>query len=111
MFEHLVADASPEDKKALLAGKIEDGLNSVIRQIAFHRFEQKFHAARAEGEVALDQINAIWLEVMGESLGPAIRLNDGYEVYWAYVGLCQPLRPRAVLCPMPMRSATCWYRR
>ncbi len=85
VFEHLVADASPEDKKALLAGKIEDGLNSVIRQIAFHRFEQKFHAARAEGEVALDQINAIWLEVMGESLGPAIRLNDGYEVWWAYV--------------------------
>ncbi len=86
VFEHLVADASKEDKKALLAGKIEDGLNSVIRQIAFHRFEEKFHAARQSGEVALDQINAIWLEVMGESLGPAITLNDGYEVWWAYVG-------------------------
>lgn len=85
VFEHLVASASLEEKKALLAGKIEDGLNSVIRQIAFHRFEEKFHAARLEGEVALDQINALWLEVMGESLGPAIRLNDGYEVYWAYV--------------------------
>ncbi|HTM83130.1 MAG TPA: M3 family oligoendopeptidase [Asticcacaulis sp.] len=85
VFEHLVATASLEEKKALLAGKIEDGLNSVIRQIAFHRFEEKFHAARLEGEVALDQINALWLEVMGESLGPAIRLNDGYEVYWAYV--------------------------
>jgi len=85
VFEHLVATASLEEKKALLAGKIEDGLNSVIRQIAFHRFEEKFHAARLEGEVALDQINALWLEVMGESLGPAIKLNDGYEVYWAYV--------------------------
>ncbi|HEX7800334.1 MAG TPA: M3 family oligoendopeptidase, partial [Asticcacaulis sp.] len=85
VFEHLVADASPEDKKALLAGKIEDGLNSVIRQIAFHRFEEKFHAARQDGEVALDDINAIWLEVMGESLGPAIKLNEGYEVWWAYV--------------------------
>ncbi|HEX7799570.1 MAG TPA: M3 family metallopeptidase, partial [Asticcacaulis sp.] len=85
VFEHLVASASPEDKKALLAGKIEDGLNSVIRQIAFHRFEEKFHAARQNGEVALDDINAIWLEVMGESLGPAIRLNEGYEVWWAYV--------------------------
>lgn len=85
VFEHLVASASLEDKKALLAGKIEDGLNSVIRQIAFHRFEEKFHAARLEGEVALDQINAIWLEVMGESLGPAIKLNEGYEVWWAYV--------------------------
>ena len=85
MLPSLVATASLEEKKALLAGKIEDGLNSVIRQIAFHRFEEKFHAARLEGEVALDQINALWLEVMGESLGPAIKLNDGYEVYWAYV--------------------------
>ena len=85
VFEHLVATASLEEKKALLAGKIEDGLNSVIRQIAFHRFEEKFHAARLEGEVALDQINTLWLEVMGESLGPAIKLNDGYELYWAYV--------------------------
>ncbi len=85
VFEHLVATASLEDKKALLAGKIEDGLNSVIRQIAFHRFEEKFHAARADGEVAIEQINAIWLDVMGESLGPAIKLNDGYEVWWAYV--------------------------
>ncbi|MDV6329686.1 M3 family oligoendopeptidase [Asticcacaulis sp. 201] len=85
VFEHLVATATLEEKKALLAGKIEDGLNSVIRQIAFHRFEEKFHAARLEGEVALDQINAMWLDVMGESLGPAIKLNDGYEVYWSYV--------------------------
>jgi len=85
VFEHLVASASKDEKKALLAGKIEDGLNSVIRQIAFHRFEEKFHAARIEGEVALDQINAIWLEVMSESLGPAIKLNDGYEMWWAYI--------------------------
>jgi oligoendopeptidase F len=85
VFEHLVATASKEEKKALLAGKIEDGLNSVIRQIAFHRFEEGFHAARQEGEVAIDQINAIWLEIMGESLGPAIRLNDGYEYWWAYI--------------------------
>ncbi len=85
VFEHLVATATIEEKKALLASKIEDGLNSVIRQIAFHRFEETFHAARQDGEVALDQINAIWLDVMGESLGPAIKLNDGYEVWWAYV--------------------------
>ncbi|MGZ3298845.1 MAG: M3 family metallopeptidase, partial [Asticcacaulis sp.] len=85
VFEHLVAQAGVEEKKALLAGKIEDGLNSVIRQIAFHRFEERFHAARMDGEVSIDGINAIWLEVMGESLGPAIRLNDGYEYWWAYV--------------------------
>ena len=85
VFEHLVAAASKDEKKALLAGKIEDGLNSVIRQIAFHRFEERFHAARVDGEVALDQINTIWLDVMGESLGPSIKLNDGYEMWWAYI--------------------------
>ncbi|MDC7677387.1 M3 family oligoendopeptidase [Asticcacaulis machinosus] len=85
VFEHLVAGATPDEKKALLAGKIEDGLNSVIRQIAFHRFEEKFHAARKDGEVSVDQLNALWLEIMGESLGPAIKLNDGYEYWWAYI--------------------------
>ena len=85
VFERLLAEASPADRKALLAGKIEDGLNSVVRQIAFHQFETRFHDARREGELSPDEIGALWLEVMGESLGPAIRLNDGYEHYWAYV--------------------------
>jgi oligoendopeptidase F len=85
VFEHLVADADPEGKKALLAGKIEDGLNSVIRQIAFHRFEERFHALRRDGEVSLETINGLWLEVMGASLGPSVTLNTGYEVWWAYV--------------------------
>ncbi len=85
VFERLLAEASPADRKALLAGKIEDGLNTVVRQIAFHQFETRFHDARQEGELSPDQIGGLWLEVMGESLGPAIRLNDGYEHYWAYV--------------------------
>jgi oligoendopeptidase F len=85
VFERLLAEAAPKDRRALLAGKIEDGLNTVVRQIAFHRFETRFHDARREGEVAASQIGAIWLEVMGESLGPAVRLNPGYEHYWAYV--------------------------
>jgi oligoendopeptidase F len=85
VFEKLLAEAGPDDRRALLAGKIEDGLNTVVRQIAFHRFETRFHAARAEGELSAEQINALWLEVMGESLGPAVRLNEGYEHYWAYV--------------------------
>ena len=85
VFERLLAEASPADRKALLAGKIEDGLNTVVRQIAFHRFETRFHDARALGELSPEQIGGLWLEVMGESLGPAIRLNDGYEHYWAYV--------------------------
>ena len=85
VFDRLLAEATPADRKGLLAGKIEDGLNTVVRQIAFHRFERRFHEARLEGELAPDQIGALWLEVMAESLGPAVTLNAGYEHYWAYV--------------------------
>ena len=85
VFERLLADAGPVERRALLAGKIEDGLNTVVRQIAFHRFETRFHAARLHGELSAEQIGGLWLEVQGESLGPAVKLNDGYEHYWAYV--------------------------
>jgi len=85
VFERLLAEATGEERRLLLAGRIEDGLNTVVRQIAFHRFESRFHAARLEGELSAEQIGGLWLEVMGESLGPAIRLNEGYEHYWAYV--------------------------
>ena len=85
VFDRLLAEATGRDRRLLLAGKIEDGLNTVVRQIAFHRFETEFHAARAQGELSPDHIDGLWLKVMGESLGPAIRLNRGYEHYWAYV--------------------------
>ncbi|MDO8379957.1 M3 family oligoendopeptidase [Phenylobacterium sp.] len=85
VFERLLAGAPKDERLGLLAGQIEDGLNTVVRQIAFHRFESRFHAARVEGELAPEQISAIWLETMGESLGPAIKLNQGYEHYWGYV--------------------------
>jgi oligoendopeptidase F len=85
VFERLLAEAAPADRRALLAGKIEDGLNTVVRQIAFHRFETRFHDERRQGEITPDHIGGLWLEVMGESLGPAVKLNAGYEVYWAYV--------------------------
>ena len=60
-------------------------LNTVIRQIAFYRFEQRVHQARRNGELASEVIGDIWLDVQRESLGPAIRLNDGYESYWCYI--------------------------
>jgi oligoendopeptidase F len=85
VFDRLMADAGPTERRALLAGKIEDGLNTVFRQIAFHRFESRFHGARRRGEVSTGEIAEIWLNAMSESLGPAIRLNAGYEHYWAYV--------------------------
>jgi oligoendopeptidase F len=86
VFERLLAEAPASARRALLAGKIEDSLNTVVRQIAFHRFETRFHDERRHGELSAGDISAIWLEVMGESLGPAVRLSAGYEVYWAYVG-------------------------
>ncbi|MFZ1108775.1 MAG: M3 family oligoendopeptidase [Rhodomicrobium sp.] len=76
---------NPRDRKALLAQKVEDKINTVVRQIAFYRFERLVHEARREGELTADQLGAFWLKVQGESLGPAIRLNDGYESYWTYV--------------------------
>jgi oligoendopeptidase F len=85
VFERLLANASKAERRGLLAGKIEDGINTVVRQIAFHRFETRYHAARQHGEPSPEEIGGIWLETMGESLGPAIRLNPGYEHYWSYV--------------------------
>jgi oligoendopeptidase F len=85
VFEKLLAEASPSERRALLAGRIEDGINTVVRQIAFHRFETQFHAARAQGELAPDEIGSLWVEVMAESLGPAVRLDRGYRHYWGYV--------------------------
>jgi oligoendopeptidase F len=77
--------ADPLARKALLAGKVEDMINTVVRQIAFYSFERKVHLARKDGELMPERINALWMEVQGESLGPSIRLNPGYEVFWAYI--------------------------
>ena len=85
VFERLLAEAAGPERRALLAGRIEDGLNTVVRQIAFHRFESRFHAERLQGELDPERIGALWLEIMAESLGPAVTLNAGYETYWAYV--------------------------
>ena len=76
---------SPRERKAMMAGKVEDMLNTVVRQIAFYQFERKVHEARREGELTSDQLNAFWLDVQRESLGPAIDLKPGYEVYWTYI--------------------------
>jgi oligoendopeptidase F len=85
VFDRLLAEATPEGRKQLLAGKIEDAINTVVRQIAFHRFERRFHEARQKGELSPDEIGALWVEVMGESLGPAVRLDKGYQHYWSYI--------------------------
>lgn len=81
----LDAAKTQAERKTLLAGKVEDMINTVVRQIAFYDFECKLHAARAEGELTPDDINALWMSVQAASLGPAFEFQDGYETFWAYI--------------------------
>jgi oligoendopeptidase F len=69
----------------MIAAKVEDMLNTVVRQIAFYTFERDVHTARREGELRTEELNRIWLDVSAESLGPAIALNAGYDIFWAYI--------------------------
>ncbi|WP_238365217.1 M3 family oligoendopeptidase [Mesobacterium pallidum] len=73
------------ERKVMLAGKVEDMINTVVRQIAFYDFECKLHEARRGGELTPDDINALWMSVQAESLGPAFDFMDGYETFWAYI--------------------------
>jgi oligoendopeptidase F len=82
----LDATTDPKQRFALIASKIEDMLNTVVRQISFYTLERKIHLARREGELRPEEIDAFWMEISTESLGPGIRLNDGYEVLWSYIG-------------------------
>ena len=85
-FRRLLDGAkSPAERKVLLAGKVEDMINTVVRQIAFYDFEVKLHAARREGELTPEAIGALWMSVQGESLGPAFEFMEGYETFWAYI--------------------------
>ncbi|QGX98986.1 M3 family oligoendopeptidase [Roseovarius faecimaris] len=74
-----------QERKVLLAGKVEDMINTVVRQIAFYDFECKLHAARRDGELTPEDINALWMSVQAESLGPAFDFVEGYETFWAYI--------------------------
>ena len=85
-FNKILSNAkSTMERKILLASKVEDMINTVIRQIAFYDFECKLHEARKKGELTSDQINKIWMSVQAESLGPCFNFMPGYETFWAYV--------------------------
>ena len=85
-FRKLLDGAETQsERKILLAGKVEDMINTVVRQIAFYDFECKLHEARSQGELTPDDINALWMSVQGESLGPAFSFMEGYETFWAYI--------------------------
>ena len=78
-------ETDPKRKKAMLASKVEDMINTVVRQIAFFDFEQRVHAARKEGELSPDDICNIWMDVSKESLGDVFEFGDVYRNYWAYI--------------------------
>ena len=85
-FRRMLEKASTkEERKILLAGKVEDMINTVVRQIAFYDFECKLHAARRGGELTPDDINALWMSVQAESLGPVFEFMEGYESFWCYI--------------------------
>ncbi|HTQ83014.1 MAG TPA: M3 family oligoendopeptidase [Pseudolabrys sp.] len=85
-FRKLLAQTTDKkQRKAMLAAKVEDMINTVVRQIAFYTFERKVHLERRNGELTADKICELWMSVQSESLGPAIELKDGYETFWTYI--------------------------
>lgn len=85
-FKRLLGETrSAKQRQALLAGKVEDMINTVVRQIAFYSFERAIHTERKNGELTAQRIGEIWLSVQGESLGPAIDIRPGYENFWMYI--------------------------
>ncbi len=81
----LGATADKKERKAMLAAKVEDMINTVVRQIAFYTFERAVHTERKRGELTAERIGELWLDVQRESLGPAIEIKPGYETFWAYI--------------------------
>ncbi len=81
----LARESDPARRRIMLAGKVEDMLNTVVRQIAFVTFETRVHDERRDAELTAERICEIWLEVQRESLGPALRLDDSYRYYWSYI--------------------------
>ena len=74
-----------KEKKALLANKVEDMLNTVVRQIAFYQFEKEVHLQRKKSELSTEEICSIWIRVQKESLGPSIEFEEEYKYYWSYI--------------------------
>lgn len=85
-FRKLLANTTDnKQRKAMLAAKVEDMINTVVRQIAFYTFERKVHLERRNGELTADKISELWMSVQSESLGPAIELKPSYETFWTYI--------------------------
>ena len=81
----LDAEQDPTRRRLMLAGKVEDMLNTVVRQVAFYRFETLLHEARRTSELLPEEIGALWMQVQRESLGPAFEFTPDYRTFWAYI--------------------------
>jgi oligoendopeptidase F len=81
----LDAEADPVRKRAMLAGKVEDMLNTVVRQVAFFEFERRVHDERRQGELLPERLGEIFLAVQKESLGPAFDFDEEYKHFWCYI--------------------------
>jgi oligoendopeptidase F len=81
----LKAETDPRQRKVMLASKVEDMLNTVVRQISMHCFETRVHDERRSGELLPERLGEIWLETQQESLGPALEFDDAYRHYWSYI--------------------------
>jgi oligoendopeptidase F len=81
----LAREKDPKRRRILIAGKVEDMLNTVVRQIAFHQFETKLHDQRRKSELPAEEIGEIWLETQKASLGPALRFDEDYNIFWSYI--------------------------
>ena len=73
------------ERKGLIANKVEDMINTVVRQIAFYEFEKQIHEKRKINELSVEEINSIWMEVQKNSLGPSIKFEDDYKYFWSYI--------------------------
>ncbi len=78
-------ESDPKRRRAMLASKVEDMLNTVVRQVAFYEFERMVHNERQKGELSTERLGEIWMQVQIESLGPALRFDERYAVWWSYI--------------------------
>jgi oligoendopeptidase F len=84
-FKALLAQASPHQRRSLLASKVDDMMNTVIRQIAFFEFEKEVHNRRRTGELTTDDMGDIWMATQKEALGESVNMDPIVRNYWGYV--------------------------
>jgi oligoendopeptidase F len=87
VFERLLAESgSDEQRLELLAGRIDDAVATVFRQIAMNRFEHLVHTRRrSEGELSVEDMSKAWVESQAEMLGDSVEITEGYHSWWSYI--------------------------